>query len=68
MDNEAWERDQMKAGDSGTDERVRLISELQEGDQAPDYKLRSTEGEPVSAREAAASYRALVLVFLRGLR
>ena len=41
---------------------------LQVGDIAPDYKLRSTEGKPVSAREAAASYRALVLVFLRGFR
>ena len=29
---------------------------LQVGDIAPDYKLRSTEGKPVSAREAAASY------------
>ena len=68
MANEARERDQMNAEDSGTDERVRLIAELREGDQAPDYKLRSTEGKPVSVWESAASHEALALVFLRGLR
>ena len=58
----------MSAEDSGTDERVRLVAELRMSDQAPDYTLRSTEGKPVSVRESAASHKALVLVFLRGLR
>ena len=58
----------MNAEDSGADERVRLIVELQVGDQAPDYSLRSTDGKTVGVREAAASRKSLALVFLRGMR
>ncbi len=58
----------MNAEDSRTDERVRLIAELQVGDQAPDYSLRSTDGKLVSVRDVAASHKSLVLVFLRGMR